>query len=72
VSLEPSEGTLAGGYESYAYVVPGNPVFINDTTGFATEEDDGTTESNWNYDSGVLTGVDPAGGEDVGAALVNM
>lgn len=67
-----AEDALENGYNSYDYVVPGAAVFVNDTTGLATEEDTGTTNSGWTYDSEVLTGVDPDGGEDVGAALVNM
>lgn len=66
-------GTLEGGYNSHDYVVNGEAVFVDDTTGLATEEDTGTTETNWKYDSGVLTGVSPTIGENSApCALVNM
>lgn len=66
-------GTLEDGYDSFAYVVPGAAVFVDDTTGLATEEDSGTTEMNWRYASGPLDGVNPTiGGESADCALVNM
>lgn len=69
-----SDANLEGGYESFDYVVPGEAVFIDDATGFATEDGEGATESNWRYDSGVLDGVSQTAGVDsvVPCALVNM
>jgi hypothetical protein len=66
-------GTLEDGYNAHDYVVEGGAVFIDDATGMATEDDEGATESNWKYASGVLEGVAPqAGGESAPCALVNM
>lgn len=66
-------GTLEDGVDSFFYAVPGNNVFINDTTGLATDDDSGTTNSGWKYDSGPLVGVSPAiGGESAPCALVTI
>jgi hypothetical protein len=68
-----SDDTLLGGYNAFDYVVEGAAVFVNDTTGFATEEDDGTTETNWKYASGPILGAAPTvAGTISDCALVNM
>lgn len=67
------EGTLEGGYNAFDYVVPGATVFVDDTTGYATEDDEGTTETAWKYATEPLEGVSAAvGGSSVDCALVDM
>jgi hypothetical protein len=59
---------------SYAYVVPGLPVYIDDVTGLANIVDDGevtTTISSATYLTGPLTGINEAGAE-VMVALIDI
>lgn len=68
-----SDANLDGGANSFDYVVPGAVVYVDDTTGFATANDEGVTASNWKYASDPLEGVSPAaGGSSADCALVNM
>lgn len=68
-----SGAKLEGGVDSYGYVVPGTAVYVDDVTGYATANDDGTTETNWVYASGVLDGVSSVAGDAGGkCACVNM
>ncbi len=63
---------LGGSVEPYAYVVPGQLVWVDDVTGKATEETEAVTSvSKAVYSSGVLTGVNEDGAE-VPIALVDF
>lgn len=64
------EDALEGGTDAFAWVVVGDPVEIDGTTGEATDDDVATSAI---YASGVLEGVDPITGQVVCyAALVDM
>jgi hypothetical protein len=64
------EDFLENGVDAFAWVVIGDPVEIDGTTGEATEDDEATSAV---YASGVLDAIDPlTGAQDGYAALVDM